>query len=199
MEANFRLKTKTGETVRKLYQFFEWESLRFAAENNLPEGKCYNYGNSGESFEVLLNTETEIAVLRHKKDKIIEARKIYKDPAEDKTEKTNTPEVSNSAAASNDEIKNTINKLSELLIKQAEGSREVSVDMQKIENFIDKKISEKQTVKIQINDVPTFETEKKLHENFSDVLFWASQKQPVYLFGPAGTGKTLSPNRLRRP
>lgn len=192
---NYRLKTLTGETVRNIYQFFEWEALKHADAENLPANTDFLFGNSKEKFSVDTNNDEFLKVFRHKNGKMIEARKVYdgekpvkvEKPAKTETTNNNTNNMEQKNNPS--EIEKALQNLTTLIMNQA--NNQPSVDMEQIEALIDKKLSESKTINIKINDVPTFKTEKTLHDKFEDVLFWATQRQPVYLFGPAGTGKNV--------
>lgn len=193
--ANYRLKTLTGETVRNIYQFFEWEALKHADTNNLPEKSDFVFGNSKEIFSVDTNNSEFIKVLRQKNNKLIEAKKVYdgeKQPKRERQTKTettnNNTNMETTTKNNNTEIEKALQNLTNLIMQTA---GQPTVNMAEIEALIDKKVSEAKTVTVKINDVPTFKTEKTLHSKFEDVLFWATQRQPVYLFGPAGTGKNV--------
>lgn len=202
---NYSLKTKSGVAVRKEYQYFEWEALRMADSSKMEQGTEFQYGNSGESFTVALNNHDFISVFRYKNGKMIEARKVYDDaedaevinevPTETTTENkssdskteimnTNTIKPAGENAAA---IETTLKTLTSLILSQ---KNEV-VDMKQIEAMIDEKIKKAQTICIKINEAVKFETKNILHDQFEDVLFWQAQREPVYLFGPAGTGKNV--------
>lgn len=195
----YKLKTLTGEQVRSIYQFFEWEALKHADANNLPANTDFIFGNSKEKFSVDTNNEEFLKVFRHKNGKMIEAQKVYADAPvkREKPVKTETTETTTNNNTPNMETKNNNTEIEKALqnltnlIMQTTNNNQPSVDMAQIEALIDKKVSEAKTINIKINDVPTFKTEKTLHDKFEDVLFWATQKQPIYLFGPAGTGKNV--------
>lgn len=191
----YKLKTLTGEQVRSIYQFFEWEALKHADANNLPKDSDFLFGNSKEKFSVDTNNEEFLKVYRYKNGKMIEAQKVYTDtPVKKektiKTETTNNNTNNMETKNNNTEIEKALQNLTNLIMQTTQNSQP-SVDMVQIEALIDKKVAEAKTINIKINDVPTFKTEKTLHNKFEDVLFWATQKQPVYLFGPAGTGKNV--------
>lgn len=194
--ANYKLKTLTGEQVRSIYQFFEWEALKHADANNLPANTDFLFGNSKEKFSVDTNNNEYLKVFRHKNGKLIEAQKVYADaPVKRekpvKTETTTNNNTTNMETKNNNtEIEKALQNLSNLIMQTTQNSQS-SIDMAQIEALIDKKVSEAKTINIKINDVPKFKTEKTLHNKFEDVLFWATQKQPIYLFGPAGTGKNV--------
>lgn len=195
---DYRLKTLSGEQVRNIYQFFEWEALKHADANNIPADTDFLFGNSKEKFSVDTNNDEFLKVFRHKNGKLIEAKKVYSDtPAtpvkREKPVKTETITTNNNTNMetknNNSEIEKALQNLTSLIMQTT--NQKPEVDMAQIEALIDKKLSEAKTINIKINDVPTFKTEKTLHSKFEDVLFWATQKQPIYLFGPAGTGKNV--------
>ena len=195
---DYRLKTLSGEQVRNIYQFFEWEALKHADANNLPANTDFLFGNSKEKFTVDTNNDEFLKVFRHKNGKLIEAKKVYADAPvnKEKPVKTETTETTNNntnnmeTKNNNTEIEKALQNLTNLIMQTTQNSQS-SIDMAQIEALIDKKLSEAKTINIKINDVPKFKTEKTLHPMFEDVLFWATQKQPIYLFGPAGTGKNV--------
>lgn len=201
---NYVLKTKSGVAVRKEYQFFEWEAMKLADSSNMSEGTEFSYGNSGELFTVALNNRDYISIYRYKNQKMIEARKVYDNEAEDadiiaetSNENTNTlpnnetEKIMNATTTTQPEkanqIKDTLKTLTSLILSQ----QTATVDMKAVEAMIDEKIKKAQTISVKINEVVKFETKNALHDKFEDVLFWAAQRQPVYLFGPAGTGKNV--------
>lgn len=201
---NYVLKTKSGVAVRKEYQFFEWEAMKLADSSNMSEGTEFSYGNSGELFTVALNNRDYISIYRYKNQKMIEARKVYDNEAEDAdiiTETSNenantlpnneTEKIMNATTTTQPEkanqIEDTLKTLTSLILSQ----QTATVDMKAVEAMIDEKIKKAQTISVKINEVVKFETKNALHDKFEDVLFWAAQRQPVYLFGPAGTGKNV--------
>ena len=201
---NYVLKTKSGVAVRKEYQFFEWEAVKLADSSNMSEGTEFSYGNSGELFTVALNNRDYISIYRYKNQKMIEARKVYDNEAEDadiiaetSNENTNTlpnnetEKIMNATTTTQPEkanqIEDTLKTLTSLILSQ----QTATVDMKAVEAMIDEKIKKAQTISVKINEVVKFETKNALHDKFEDVLFWAAQRQPVYLFGPAGTGKNV--------
>lgn len=201
---NYVLKTKSGVAVRKEYQFFEWEAMKLADSSNMSEGTEFSYGNSGELFTVALNNRDYISIYRYKNQKMIEARKVYDNEAEDAdiiTETSNenantlpnnkTEKIMNATTTTQPEkanqIEDTLKTLTSLILSQ----QTATVDMKAVEAMIDEKIKNAQTISVKINEVVKFETKNALHDKFEDVLFWAAQRQPVYLFGPAGTGKNV--------
>ena len=201
---NYVLKTKSGVAVRKEYQFFEWEAMKLADSSNMSEGTEFSYGNSGELFTVALNNRDYISIYRYKNQKMIEARKVYDNEAEDadiiaetSNENTNTlpnnetEKIMNATTTTQPEkanqIEDTLKTLTSLILSQ----QTATVDMKAVEAMIDEKIKKAQTISVKINEVVKFETKNALHDKFEDVLFWAAQRQPVYLFGPAGTGKNV--------
>lgn len=189
MEANYKLKTLSGESVRNVYQFFEWEALKHADANNIQANETFTFGNSKEKFTVLVNDSECIAIQREKNNKNIEAVKITVN--QEKPNNKNNNNIRNmetkATPTATNEIEATLQKLSTLLL----GQQQQTVNMKEIEAMIDAKIKAAKTVSITINDVPTFKTEKTLHKDFKEVLGWVSQNIPVYLFGPAGTGKNV--------
>ena len=201
---NYVLKTKSGVAVRKEYQFFEWEAMKLADSSNMSEGTEFSYGNSGELFTVALNNRDYISIYRYKNQKMIEARKVYDNEAEDadiiaetSNENTNTlpnnetEKIMNATTTTQPEkanqIEDTLKTLTSLILSQ----QTATVDMKAVEAMIDEKIKKAQTISVKINEVVKFETKNALHDKFEDVLFWAAQRQPVCLFGPAGTGKNV--------
>lgn len=199
---DYRLKTVTGESVRKLYQFFEWEALKYADEQGFTPSHEFTFGNSREWFDVMQNDADRISIFRRKNSKSIEGVKVYTTStrttrkAEDTettetaktTETTTTTETDTEMkSTTNNELQETLYKLTSLLRTE----KPAEVDMDAVEKMIDEKIKNARTIEVRINDVPAFSTEQVLHDKFSDVLFWVSQNQPVYLFGPAGTGKNV--------
>ena len=94
---DYRLKTLSGEQVRNIYQFFEWEALKYADANNLPSNTDFLFGNSKEKFTVDINNNEHLRVFRHKNGKLIDAKKVYADaPVEkEKPVKTETTETTN--------------------------------------------------------------------------------------------------------
>lgn len=201
---NYVLKTKSGVAVRKEYQFFEWEAMKLADSSNMSEGTEFSYGNSGELFTVALNNRDYISIYRYKNQKMIEARKVYDNEAEDadiiaetSNENANTlpnnetEKIMNATTTTQPEkanqIEDTLKTLTSLILSQ----QTATVDMKAVEAMIDEKIKKAQTISVKINEVVKFETKNALHDKFEDVLFWAAQRQPVYLFGPAGTGKNV--------
>ncbi len=62
--------------------------------------------------------------------------------------------------------------------------------IEKVNEIVDEKLRKSRTITIKINEMPEVKTDHELHARFKKVLFWVNNNAPVYLFGPAGTGKS---------
>lgn len=74
----FRLKCVNGLPLRKVYEAFEIEAVKFAVDNNYTADAYYQFGKSGENFRVTENSDTYVKVLRVKTNKYIEFNKVVK-------------------------------------------------------------------------------------------------------------------------
>lgn len=194
-----KLKTRTGVPFRSLYSAFEIEALKYANNEDLPEGENFQYGGSNENFSVTKNTETEISIVRTSNEKTIEAIK-KSIPNEDNTVTENVTQITQSIPENNENTEKTmatnvntsqIQALSEMLCKLIQPQTTAAIDYGKIDLMIEKKLRAAQTFKVQVNDKPTVEFNGIAHAKMEEVLFWVANKQPVYLYGPAGTGKNI--------
>src|SRR5574344_726098 len=75
---DFKLKCVNGLPLRKVYEAFEIEAVKFAVDNNYTADAYYQFGKSGENFRVTENTDTYVKVLRVKTNKYIEFNKVFK-------------------------------------------------------------------------------------------------------------------------
>lgn len=200
-----KLQAKQGGNMRQYYTFFEIEALKEAFVNNYEAGKSYSFGKTAITFTVITNSDTEISVERGDNGKRIEANKVeratrvrmpetYHQP-ESQTEKIPEKEDDDLQPKSpeTDETDN-YRKIGEMFAKMM-GKHGESVDYAKIEKMIDDKVTEKvaesKSFSVTVNNAPEVKMDGTPHNKFKEVLFWAASRQPVYLFGPAGTGKNV--------
>lgn len=210
-DMNVKLKAKQGGNMRAYFTFFEIEALKHAFENNLEAGESFTFGKTNTPFCVEVNNEYEIVINRNDIGKTIEANKVSKtaspkkesEPeAKDETAEKIDTEVNNEIVTEKSENKmdntqeNNIKQLSEMFAKTLAGFKNDSgeaeaVDYQKISEMIDKKIEASKSFTVKVNDAPSVKIEGTPHAKFEETLFWCANRMPVYLYGPAGTGKNV--------
>lgn len=203
-----KLKAKQGGNMRAYFTFFEIEALKYAFENNLQAGESFTFGKTSTPFLVKVNNEYEIVINRNDIGKIIEANKVSKTASpqkESEPEKTDSKpqetEVINETITEKSENKmentqeNNIKQLSEMFAKTLAGlnqnNAEPVVDYQRISEMIDNKIEASKSFTVKVNDAPEVKIEGTPHAKFEETLFWCANRMPVYLYGPAGTGKNV--------
>lgn len=207
-----KLKAKQGGNMRAYYTFFEIEALKYAFENDLQAGESFAFGKTNTPFLVKANNEYEIVINRNDIGKTIEANKVSKTASpqkESEPEKqddakleetkiiseTNNNETTKSENKMENTQENNIKQLSEMFAKTLAGlnqnSGEPTVDYQKISEMIDKKIEASKSFTVKVNDAPEVKIEGTPHAKFEETLFWCVNRMPVYLYGPAGTGKNV--------
>ena len=230
----FRLKCVNGLPLRKVYEAFEIEAVKFAVDNNYTADAYYQFGKSGENFRVTENSDTYIKVLRVKTNKYIEFYKVCKDDAKTTTKKVVTatttaapvapvapvavapvaPATNNNNDNNNSDMTAKIMAALTPAIAAAVGAAipapaapaAPAIDADAINNIIDGRIapvaadmaSIKDSIKnlcvrheIVINNAPAVHVDGVLHDKFECVLGWCKNRVPVYLYGPAGTGKNV--------
>lgn len=212
----FRLKTLNGAPLRSVYSDFEIRAAKFAVDSNMTADAYYQFGNDGENFRVTENSDTYIKVLRVKTNKYIEFNKIVK--VEDCTKVVHNdvkpaPVVPAAAPVSdgNNDVTAKIMAALTPAIAAAIGAAIPApatpvVDVDAVNAIIDGRIagmaadmvSIKDSIKnlcvrheITINNAPAVKIDGVLHPAFNSVLMWCKNRVPVYLFGPAGTGKNV--------
>lgn len=211
------MKSENGAAMRSLYQFFEIEALKKADLENLQPGTYFYYGASNERFQVLENTQERISVIRDKNGKVINAMKKYNDSDSAKNSKNEGTKDAGTENAGNEEKTGNLEsakemKKTEMTEKQKSGERSdnklanaisalmqiagenAKVDYNKIFAYIDEKmknVQESGKTEIRVNSAPAVEIQGTTHKALETVLFWAANRQPVYLHGPAGTGKNV--------
>jgi hypothetical protein len=217
---NFRLKCVNGLPLRKVYEAFEIEAVKFAVDNNYTADAYYQFGKSGENFRVTENSDTYVKVLRVKTNKYIEFYKVVK--VEDCTKVVHNdvkpapvvPAAAPVAPVSDGNNNDVTAKIMAALtpaIAAAVGAAIPApatpvVDVDAVNAIIDGRLapfagdilSMKDEIKnmcvrhdISINNAPSVHIDGVLHDKFECVLCWCKNRVPVYLFGPAGTGKNV--------
>lgn len=194
-----KLATTTGKPLRTEYSDFEIRAAKYAVENNINKGETFTFGNAGEEFSVTENNETGIVIVRLKDYNNIEFVKVQ--PAKKVEQKQialsdsqptitveSKPTTTTSAKA---EVVNTV---SQAVLTALNGLNiGGGVDEAAVNALIDKKINalkDAHTTRIQINEAPAVKIDGVKHQCFDDVLMWCTNRTPVYLFGPSGTGKS---------
>lgn len=90
---------------------------------------------------------------------------------------------------------NNIKQLSEMFAKTLAGlnqnNAEPVVDYQRISEMIDNKIEASKSFTVKVNDAPEVKIGGTPHAKLEETLFWCANRMPVYLYGPAGTGKNV--------
>lgn len=210
---DFRLKTLSGAPLRSVYSDFEIRAAKFAVDSNMTNDACYQYGNDGENFRVTENSDTYIKVLRVKTNKYIEFNKVVK--VEDCTKVVHNDvkpvPVTPVSDGNNNDVTAKIMAALTPAIAAAVGAAipapaAPAVDVDAVNTIIDGRIapvaadivSIKDDIKkmcvrhdISINNAPAVHIDGVLHPQFNNVLCWCKNRVPVYLFGPAGTGKNV--------
>ena len=220
---DFRLKCVNGLPLRKVYEAFEIEAVKFAVDNNYTADAYYQFGKSGENFRVTENSDTYIKVLRVKTNKYIEFYKVVKVDNDDATKVVHNdvkpipvvpaavPVTPVSDGTNNNDVTAKIMAALTPAIAAAVGAAipapaAPAVDVDAVNNIIDGRLapfagdilSMKDEIKnmcvrheIVINNAPAVKIDGVLHPAFNSVLMWCKNRVPVYLFGPAGTGKNV--------
>lgn len=198
-----RIKTTNGNSLRTEFQFFEINALKEAANNeNLHTGDSFTFGASGETFQVLEKDAQNnlLRLLRVKNNKQLNA---YFTEEGTHTTPTNTPKENNNTTtqktAHNMDTKDTIKQLKDTfttLITELETNKP-QLNEQQIKETLNKLIDERieqireaNTLHIEIKDLPKNNLPQKPHKAIETVAKYAATRTPVYLYGPAGTGKS---------
>ena len=210
---SFRLKSESGAPMRQLFQAFEIEAMKHAVNEGLSEGTDFTFGASCETFRVVENSQYFIEIIREKNGKRLRAVKRFVQDA--------TTEMPGTSAQENQEKTQEQNfeKNSAPEIKETQKSGEMSesklaiaisaimqiagenakIDYDKIFAYVDERISKSGhagNTEIRVNSCPAVEIKGRTHSKLNRVLFWAANREPVYLYGPAGTGKNVLAKQL---
>lgn len=224
---DFRLKTSSGAPLRSVYSDFEIRATKFAVDSNMTDDAHYQYGNDGENFRVVENSDTYVKVLRVKTNKYIEFNKVVK--VEDCTKVVHNDvksapvvpaavPVAPVADGNNNDVTVKIMAALTPAIAAAVGAAIPApatpvVDVDTINNIIDGRIagmaadmvSIKDSIKnlcvrhdISINNAPAVHIDGVLHPAFNLALLNAKSGVPSYLYGPAGTGKNVLSEQIAK-
>ena len=198
-----KLKNPHGRSMRADFTFFEINALKRANElcesGELRPGESFSWGESGETFEIIEFTPERIAILRDATGRRLEALRI----------EANGPENGNDIPDGKKSVKRDGNgqrradntahvaaKIAEALagLNTGNGNTAEPVDYERIRQMIEETVAEQvkdMGTKISVNGLPEVRMDGIVHGKFKEALFWAANRQPVYLFGPAGTGKNV--------
>ena len=220
---DFRLKCVNGLPLRKVYEAFEIEAVKFAVDNNYTADAYYQFGKSGENFRVTDNSDTYIKVLRVKTNKYIEFYKVVK--VDDCTKVVHdevkpvpvvpvaAPVTANNGNDMTAKIMAALTPAIAAAVGAAIPAPAASVDVDAVNTIIDGRIapvaadlvSIKDDIKnlcvrheITINNAPAVHIDGVLHPAFNDVMIDAKNGIPSYLFGPAGTGKNVLAEQIAK-
>lgn len=210
-----KLQNPNGGNLRDSYTFFEVNALKYSNEQveagRMLVGDTFTFGGSGTQFTVVNFSETELTICRNDIGKELRAMRVEKvtrdRSCENKTVQREKPEkVTNVSPAPGKSEKTTENsqnavtntadvaaKIAEALSGlQINNGATSTVDVETVRQIVREELANnKPTVRVTVNNAPTVEVDGLLHEKFNEALFWAANKQPVYLYGPAGTGKNV--------
>ena len=199
-----KLQNPNGGNLRDIYTFFEVNALKYANEQLeaglMSVNDTFAFGGSGTQFTVVNFSETELTIRRNDIGKDLRAMRVEKvtrdrscekvtnvSPAPEKSDKT--PENS---VKSGDNTADVAAKIAEALSGLNLGEKAASVDPETVRQIVREELaSYTPSVNVSINEAPSVKVEGLQHEKFKEALFWAANRQPVYLYGPAGTGKNV--------
>lgn len=209
-----KLQNPNGGNLRDSYTFFEVNALKYANEQaeagQMSVGDTFTFGGSGTQFTVIDFSETEITIRRNDTGKELRALRVDKiarerssenkaeQPAktESNTNLSPTPEKSEKTPENS---KNAVTNTADVAAKIAEalaglnlGEKPSAVDPETVRQIVREELaSYTPHINVSINEAPAVKVEGLQHEKFTEALFWAANRQPVYLYGPAGTGKNV--------
>ena len=208
-----KIRTLSGASLRSMLQAFEVEAIKYAVEHEMRKGESYKFGKN-TMFTILDKNAETITVRREATEKFPNTRTFtvyYGQAAEvnSNTESnvssttsasTSAPAPAASAPASTDPYQALLDAAAALR-QQCEKKAAPAIDEAAVSKIvaqqvaaqvaeITKKLEEANTTRVQINAAPAVKIGGKLHPKFEQVLPCVSNNIPVYLFGPAGTGKT---------
>src|SRR5574344_1903311 len=225
---DFKLKCVNGLPLRKVYEAFEIEAVKFAVDNNYTADAYYQFGKSGENFRVTENSDTYVKVLRVKTNKYIEFYKVVKvdctkvvhndvKPAPVVPATVTVTPVSDGSNNNNDVTAKIMAALTPAIAAAVGAAIPApaapAIDVDAVNAIIDGRIapvaadmvSIKDSIKnlcvrhdIVINNAPAVHVDGVLHPAFNDVLIDAKNGIPSYLFGPAGTGKNVLAEQIAK-
>lgn len=209
-----KLQNPNGGNLRDSYTFFEVNALKYANEQletgQMSVNDTFTFGGSGTQFTVIDFSETEITIRRNDTGKELRALRVDKITRDrscenktvqgEKTEKvTNVSPATEKPAKMPENSVNGCNNTADVAAKIAEALQGLQVstpaaaiDTDTIRQIVREEIANNAPkVEITINEKTAVKIDGILHEKFNEALFWATNKQPVYLYGPAGTGKNV--------
>lgn len=209
-----KLQNPNGGNLRDSYTFFEVNALKYSNEQveagRMLVGDTFTFGGSGTQFTVVNFSETELTIRRNdigKELRALRVDKITRDRSSEnkpvRGEKTaqvvNVSPTTEKPAETPENSANGCNNTTDVAAKIAEalsglnlGGKTATVDPETVRQIVREELANnKPTVTVTVNNAPTVEVDGLLHEKFNEALFWAANKQPVYLYGPAGTGKNV--------
>lgn len=209
-----KLQNPKGGNLRDNYTFFEVNALKNANEQleagQMSVNDTFTFGGSGTQFTVVNFSETELTIRRNDIGKELRAMRVEKvtrersgenktvqrekpekvanvSPAPEKSEKT--PE---NTVKSGDNTKDVAAKIAEALSGLNLGEKTAAVNLEMVRQIVREELaSYTPHINVSINEAPAVKVEGLQHEKFTEALFWAANRQPVYLYGPAGTGKNV--------
>lgn len=210
-----KIKLTSGASLRSELQAFEIDAIKYAVDHGMTKGTSYNFGKLGTMFTVLDKDSQTITVRREPTEKFPNARTftVYYGQAAEvySTEQRNVgsttpaapasaPAPAVSAPAPTDPyqallaaaaaLRQQCEKKAAPAIDEAAVSKIVAQQVAAKVAEITRQLEEANTTRVQINAAPAVKIEGKLHPKYSEVLPCVSNNIPVYLYGPAGTGKT---------
>ena len=205
-----KLKNPNGRSMRADFTFFEINALKRANElcesRELHAGDPFLWGESNETFTVLEFTPDRIAILRDATGRRLEALRIEASGPENGTGAAGTdkdiPDGQKSVKRGGngriraDNTADVAAKIAEALagLNTGNGNTAEPVDYERIRQMIEETVAEQVKgtgTRISVNGLPEVRMDGIMHGKFKEALFWAANRQPVYLYGPAGTGKNV--------
>lgn len=177
------------------------------------------FGGSGTQFVVNEFTPELISITRRDTQKLLVANRVDKLSRKDNNGATaqnkavnglkscgvdvdNVAPVEQKAVKTPENGQNAVSNTADVAAKIAEALSGLqinngatsTVDVETVRRIVREEIANNKptaTVTVTVNNAPSVEVDGLLHAKFNEALFWAANRQPVYLYGPAGTGKNV--------
>lgn len=186
------IKTISGKRLRAEFTFHEISALKRAASENIQPGEQFD--GIGGPYEVKERNEELLTILRMPTNKMMTVSLVNGKKKDKEVEENNNNEKNNQITTTMDDSNNELMNAISVLKKFAENSKN-NLDEAKVKEIVtavvNSKIQELKTVTITVDKLSPVKIEETLHPKFKEVLIWAQNRIPVYLYGPAGTGKNV--------
>lgn len=199
-----KFKATNGQPLRPQFQAFEVDAIRFGIDNNYKSGDTFQWGKTCEDFIVTERTNNIFECTRVSTGKVLRVYITESEPFTDDQQPQPQPQpVQQQQVQAQQPAPAPVqpqvqapdaNAMAGLFAALQAFMPKTQIDEAQVRELVFgyiNEIKDANTCKVQVNDKEPVKLQGVMHEKFERVLKRCARRRPVWLYGPAGTGKNV--------